>query len=135
MSTEIDYINHVVIGDGINVNQETFPQDIQNTATSLKLELGRNVKRSELIAAIMEQFEKCYETFLQTEDLSGVKEQYNSLLVNKDQDVKVLEPGNEYEAHALGINETGELLVRLPDGQEKVIYAGEVSVRGVYGYV
>ena len=83
MSTEIDYINHVVIGVGINVNQETFPQDIQNTATSLKLELGRNVKRSELIAAIMEQFEKCYETFLQTEDLSGVKEQYNSLLVNK----------------------------------------------------
>ena len=135
MSTEIDDINYVVIGVGINVNQETFPQDIQNTATSLKLELGRNVKRSELIAAIMEQFEKCYETFLQTEDLSGVKEQYNSLLVNKDQDVKVLEPGNEYEAHALGINETGELLVRLPDGQEKVIYAGEVSVRGVYGYV
>ena len=58
-----------------------------------------------------------------------------SMLVNRDQEVKVLEPGNEYKAHAIGINQTGELIVRTPDGKEKEIYAGEVSVRGVYGYV
>jgi len=57
------------------------------------------------------------------------------MLVNRDQEVKVLEPGNEYKAHAIGINQTGELIVRTPDGKEKEIYAGEVSVRGVYGYV
>ena len=60
---------------------------------------------------------------------------YNRLLVNKDQEVKVLEPGNEYTARALGINDAGELIVRTEDGQEKTVYAGEVSVRGVYGYV
>lgn len=135
MSTEIDYINHVVIGVGINVNQDTFPEDIRSTATSLKIELGSNVKRSELIAAVMESFETCYETFMKTEDLSGLQELYNSMLVNKDREVKVLEPGNEYKAHALGINQTGELIVRTPEGEEKEIYAGEVSVRGVYGYV
>ena len=127
MSTEIDYINHVVIGAGINVNQDTFPDDIKATASSLKLELGKSVKRSELIAAVMKSFE--------TEDLSGLQEVYNSMLVNRDQEVKVLEPGNEYKAHAIGINQTGELIVRTPDGKEKEIYAGEVSVRGVYGYV
>lgn len=135
MSTEIDYINHVVIGVGINVNQDTFPEDIRSTATSLKIELGKKVKRSELIAAVMESFETCYETFMKTEDLSGLQELYNSMLVNRDREVKVLEPGNEYKAHALGINQTGELIVRMPDGEEKEIYAGEVSVRGVYGYV
>ena len=57
------------------------------------------------------------------------------MLVNRDQEFKVLEPGNEYKAHAIGINQTGELIVRTPDGKEKEIYAGEVSVRGVYGYV
>ena len=57
------------------------------------------------------------------------------MLVNKDREVKVLEPGNEYKAYAVGINQTGELIVRTPDGKEKEIYAGEVSVRGVYGYV
>ena len=126
MSTEIDYINHVVIGAGINVKA---------TASSLKLELGKSVKRSELIAAVMKSFEKCYEIFIETEDLSGLQELYNSMLVNRDQEVKVLEPGNEYKAHAIGINQTGELIVRTPDGKEKEIYAGEVSVRGVYGYV
>ena len=135
MSTEIDYINHVVIGAGINVNQDTFSDDIKATASSLKLELGKSVKRSELIAAVMKSFEKCYEIFIKTEDLSGLQELYNSMLVNRDQEVKVLEPGNEYKAHAIGINQTGELIVRTPDGKEKEIYAGEVSVRGVYGYV
>ncbi len=135
MSAEIGYINHVVIGVGINVNQERFPKEIQDRAVSLKQELLHSVRRSELIAAVMEEFEVCYEIFLKTEDLSGIKEQYNRLLVNQDQDVKVLEPGNEYEAHALGINDTGELMVRMKDGRERCVYAGEVSVRGVYGYV
>ena len=135
MSAEIDYINHVVIGIGINVNQDTFPDDIKETASSLKMELGKRIKRSGLIAAVMKNFEKYYEIFQETEDLSGLQELYNSMLVNRDQEVKVLEPGNEYKAHAIGINQTGELIVRTPDGKEKEIYAGEVSVRGVYGYV
>ena len=45
MSTEIDYINHVVIGVGINVNQDTFPDDIKETASSLKMELGKQIKK------------------------------------------------------------------------------------------
>jgi BirA family biotin operon repressor/biotin-[acetyl-CoA-carboxylase] ligase len=49
--------------------------------------------------------------------------------------VRVLEPGNEYQAVALGINQMGELRVRLASGEEAEIFAGEVSVRGVYGYV
>lgn len=135
MSAEIDYINYVVIGIGVNVNQDAFPQEIQERATSLLLEQGRKVRRSQLIAAIMKSFEKCYETFMETEDLSGLMDEYNSLLVNKGREVRVLEPGHEYEALALGISKTGELIVRMPDGQEKEIFAGEVSVRGVYGYV
>ena len=135
MSAEIDYINYVVIGIGVNVNQELFSQEIKERATSLCLELGHKVQRSQLIAAIMESFEKCYDKFMETEDLSGLMEEYNSLLVNRGREVKVLEPGHEYEAFAMGINETGELIVKTADGQEKNIFAGEVSVRGVYGYV
>lgn len=135
MSAEITCINYVVIGVGINVNQEIFSEDIRDKAISLKQKTGRNIRRSELIAAVLEEFEKCYETFLKTEDVSGVRDQYNEMLVNRDQEVKVLEPGNEYEAHAVGINDAGELIVKTRSGQEKAVYAGEVSVRGVYGYV
>ncbi len=135
MSAEIDYINYVVIGVGINVNMDSFPEEIEKVATSLKIETGDEVKRADLVAAIMESFEKFYEIFMETQDLTGVMDHYNGLLLNKDQKVRVLEPGHEYEAMALGINSSGELIVRLEDGEEREVYAGEVSVRGVYGYV
>lgn len=135
MSAEIDYINYVVIGVGINVNMEAFPEEIEKVATSLKIESGAEVKRADLVAATMESFEKFYEIFMETQDLSGVMDHYNGLLLNRNQKVRVLEPGHEYEAMALGINSSGELIVRLEDGEEREVYAGEVSVRGVYGYV
>lgn len=135
MSSEPDLINYVVVGIGTNVNQDTFPEELQERATSLKLETGQKVNRSRIAAAMIENFERCYDLFMQTENLSGLQEAYNQVLVNRDREVLVLEPGHEYEAHALGINEKGELIVRTRDGEEKHVFAGEVSVRGVYGYV
>ncbi len=133
LSTEIESINYVVIGVGINVNQDTFPGGLADTATSLKRELGHSLKRAELIAAVLAKFDRKYEAFLKTKDLSGLADAYNALLINRDRDVRILEPGDEYEAYALGINSRGELVVRLPDGGKRQIYAGEVSVRGGNG--
>lgn len=135
MSAEIDYINYVVIGVGINTNVTEFPQELQKTASSLQIELGKSMKRSTLIASVMKRFEEAYEQFLQTEDLSGMQNEYNQLLVNCGKEVRILEPGGDWQAMALGINAEGELLVKKEDGSEVAVYAGEVSVRGVYGYV
>lgn len=134
MATEMEYVNYVVIGVGINVNQKYFPEEIKETATSLYEETGNVYRRSELIAAVLKRFEKNYETFLEAGDLSGIRKAYDSILVNRGQEVKILEPGNEYTAVAEGINKNGELIVMLPDGRRKNIFAGEVSVRGIYGY-
>lgn len=135
MATEIDYINYVVIGVGINVNEKSFGDEIKKTAVSLRLATGKDFRRSELIAAVLRRFEKNYEQFLETGDLSGLQADYNKKLVNRGQDVRVFEPGNEYEAQAGGINEMGELVVTLPDGKKRCVFSGEVSVRGIYGYV
>lgn len=135
MSTEIDYINHVVIGIGINVNMESFPEDIAKTATSLRIEAGKEFRRFELIAAIMEHFEKAYEAVCEAGSLEPIMEDYNCLLVNCGRRVRVLEPEHEYDALALGIDKTGELQVECEDGSRKSVFAGEVSVRGIYGYV
>ena len=135
MSTEIDYINHVVIGIGINVNMESFPEDIAKTATSLRIEAGKEFRRFELIAAIMEHFEKAYEAVCEAGNLEPIMEDYNRLLVNCGRRVRVLEPEHEYDALALGIDKTGELQVECEDGSRKSVFAGEVSVRGIYGYV
>ncbi len=135
MSTEIDYINYVVTGVGINMNQESFPEEIRDTATSLLMEGAEHIRRSELIAAVMERYEENYGIFMKTEDLSGLFQTYNRMLVNRDMAVRVLDPQGEYSARALGINEKGELVVMTDEGEERHIFAGEVSVRGIYGYV
>lgn len=134
LSTQIDYINHVTVGVGINVNLTEFPEEIRETATSLRLETGHMVRRAPLIAAVMRRFEENYSRFLQTGDLTLLMERYSSLLINKDREVRILGAREQYCAYALGINEKGELLVRREDGTEEAVYAGEVSVRGVYGY-
>ena len=69
MNTEVDYIHYVVIGIGINVNQTEFPEELRETASSLRLETGRSYSRAELAACIMDELEPVYETFLKTEDL------------------------------------------------------------------
>ena len=135
MSTEIDYINYVITGVGINTNQEEFPEEIRGRATSLLLEGGRPVRCSRLIAAVMERYEKNYMTFMEAGDLSLLLPEYNRILVNYNQEVRVLDPKGEYHAHAMGINEKGELIVVTLEGEEKHIFSGEVSVRGIYGYV
>lgn len=135
MSAEPDYIHYVVIGCGINVNQEEFPEEIRRTATSLKREKGGTISRSALLVSVMDHFEKAYAAFRETWDLSGLLPSYHKFLLNKDTPVRVLDPKGEFEGIARGVNENGELLVETQQGELVSVYAGEVSVRGVYGYV
>lgn len=134
MSVDAQGIQHVVIGVGINVNTPSFPEELQDKATSAFLELGHVVEREPLIIDIMEKFEQNYAIFEKTQNLAGLKMAYEQTLLNKQQPVRVLQPGNEYVGIALGINDMGELLVNKEDGKLETVYAGEVSVRGLYSY-
>ena len=127
-------IDYAVIGVGINVNIREFPEEMADKATSLYLESGREFDRSQIPGLVMEAFEKYYEKFAATCDLSGLKEEYESILANYNQPVRVLakEP---YEGVARGITDGGELLVEKTDGTIVAVSAGEVSVRGLYSYV
>ena len=143
---------YVVIGTGINVNQMEFPEEIRETATSLKRECccqkeaagptsgfenGKDyiLDRETLLYAVLKSFEKYYKRFCADGDLSGLRMEYEGMLANRNASVKVLDPKGEWEGIALGINDTGELLVRHSNGEIEAVYAGEVSVRGIYGYV
>ena len=128
-------ISSIIIGCGINVNQDDFPEDIAEIATSLKLETGESFRRVELIASICRYFETYFEQFMDMKDLSGIIEEYNAHLISRGRIVKVLDPKDEFMGEAVGINTLGELLVKRADGKIVNVYAGEVSVRGIYGYV
>ncbi len=136
MSVEFDYINYVVIGIGINANMEEFPEEIKDRATSLRLETGERVCRAEIIARVLGAFERYYDIFLETTDLTLLKKPYEERLLNLGKLVCVLDPKGEWKGAAKGIDERGCLLVEPENGGEEVaVESGEVSVRGVYGYV
>ena len=128
-------INYVEIGVGINVNLMEFPQEMADKATSLCLESGREFDRNQIIGYVMKFFEENYERFIQSCDFTWLKEDYERLLANLGQPVRVLGTNAFYEGTALGINEKGELLVKKADGTVCEVCAGEVSVRGLYSYV
>ena len=135
MHMEGQEISHVVVGVGVNVNSQEFPAELKEKATSLYAESGKRVECDTIVKDIAERFTNEYEKFIVAGDLAELQQEYNELLINCGKEVRVLEPGNEYTAYAVGINELGELVVQTEDGTEQYVFAGEVSVRGVDGYI
>ena len=132
---ETGRVQYLVLGIGINVGQEPedFSPDVAAIATSLSAYLGRPVSRPELAAALICELERLYET-LKAGDLSEYLEAYRRDCVNLGKTVQLL--GEEREVvTAVDIDGEFGLVVRTGDGGEKTVRSGEVSVRGMYGYV
>ncbi len=146
-------IDDAIIGVGINVNMVDFPDEIKEVAGSLLTQTGVRVDRSTLVARVMERFEENYEKFESTGDMSLLKDRYEARLVNKGQRVMILDTRKvavvasrkavdekfrqtkDVQCQCLGITELGALMVRMDSGEIREINSGEVSVRGIYGYV
>lgn len=135
MSADMDSVNHVVVGIGINANIREFPEELREKATSLFLASGQVVKRAGLLNAVLLAWEEYYGRYLQTEDLSLLAKEYNEKLAGLHGRVQVLAPKGDYTGISHGINHRGELLVEREDGTVTEVMSGEVSVRGIYGYV
>lgn len=134
--SQIDNMEYMVVGAGINANMTEFSEELAEKATSLRIELGRPVQRALVLVSILEAFENNYEIFLKTQDLRKLKDEYTLKLINTDRPVRVLQPRGEFEGIAKGIDDWGNLLVERNDsGNIEKVYAGEVSVRGLNGYV
>lgn len=135
MSTELEVIHYVVIGIGINVHIREFPQELQEKATSLYLETGKRWNRSELLGLVMKYLEEYLEKFESSGDMSGLRAEYEARLAGKGSQVSLEENGAVRRALCLGITDNGGLLVQHEDGRTEEIISGEVSVRGIYGYI
>lgn len=132
---ETGHVQYLVLGIGINVGQEAedFTPDVAAIATSLSSYLGRPVSRPQLAAALIGELERLYET-LKSGDLSAYLAAYRADCVNLGKTVQLLGEGREVVT-AVDIDGEFGLVVRTEDGREKTVRSGEVSVRGMYGYV
>lgn len=133
MSAEIDQVNYVVCGTGINVNTESFDDEIADRATSMYIESGKKYVRNEIIAKFLNEFEYYYKKFL-TDGLGAILNEYKKSCITLGREVSVIFKKETVRGKAVDIDESGALVVETKDGIIHVT-SGEVSVRGIYGYV
>jgi BirA family biotin operon repressor/biotin-[acetyl-CoA-carboxylase] ligase len=124
-----DTLDFVVAGIGINVNQEKFPPEIAETATSLRLACGREFNREQLLRAVLQRFERLYR--------NGRDEQFSSVPGLWSSHTHMLGKLLEIRAHdstfagtALRIAPDGGLVIASGTG-EQTLYAGDVTIRSV----
>ncbi len=135
LEAESGWVETAIIGIGVNCGQQIqdFPPDVGAMATSLAMELGRPVDRHVLAARMIEQLERMSRECM-TEKEAWL-ERYTRDCVTIGKDVQILRADSVLPAHADGIDENAALLVTYADGTKDRILSGEVSVRGMYGYV
>jgi BirA family biotin operon repressor/biotin-[acetyl-CoA-carboxylase] ligase len=128
---EMDRINFVIVGIGINVNMRSsaFPPSIRDTATSLREALGRQVSRVLLIQVLLRKFEQWYTRFKEGRG-EAIKGRWEELARIRGKEVTIDFMGETVQGHALEIDADGALLVQEAGGEVKRIVAGDVHVRG-----
>ena len=119
-------------GLGETVSIEVTPKNFGRIAAQKAKQVVVQKIREEERKVLFEQY---YEKFEQTHNLGFLIEEYNNHLVNRGKEVLIKEKDGEYTGISRGINDKGELLVEKKDGNCVEIFSGEVSVRGLYGYV
>lgn len=137
MSAELNSINYIVVGIGVNVNvdMEIFPEDVRAIATSIKENLGHSVYRKVIVLEILGAFEELYSDFITTKNINqsvDICKKYSVTLGNK---VRIISKDKTIFAEALDLTEDGELLIKNEKGDIEKVISGEVSVRGLSDYI
>lgn len=136
ISAELNCLHYLILGIGVNVNQSTFDKSIEEKATSLSNEISEDkIDRFKLLKLFVHHFKIYYNQFVEKQDLSEVIKfnREHSVTINKE--VIIFDGYKEHRAFAMSINDEGYLMVKYEDEEVKALSSGEVSVRGVNGYI
>ena len=127
MVAEMERVQHIVVGIGINVNVVAFPAELEATATSLRLAGGEEVSRPELLAMLLGDVEEAYGQWLE-QGLSSFLDEWNTYSLLTGRTVMVETLGQEVRGLVTGVSQTGTLILKLPDGTTREIVGGDVHV-------
>ena len=135
LESETNTLDYMVTGIGVNVNHasEDFSPEVREMAVSLCQVLGRPVRRSELAVQIILALDRMYAGF--PENKAEFLAKYRADCLTTGRQVQLVTPNSRREAFAVEIDDQFRLVVELPDGHREALSAGEVSVRGMYGYI
>jgi len=127
MHAEPGQIRFVIVGIGLNVNQEKFPGELANTATSLRMEAGKAQSRMELLVRLLREFESDYNRFVR-EGVASVVARFESISsYAKGKRVRVTNGTESYAGTTAGLGPEGLLQVQRDDGRMMTVIAGDVA--------
>jgi BirA family biotin operon repressor/biotin-[acetyl-CoA-carboxylase] ligase len=127
MYAEPNQIRFVVVGIGLNVNQEKFPGDLSVIAASLRAESGRSQSRLELLVRLLREFETDYNRFL-AEGPASVIERFSEVSsYARGKRVRVTNGKDSFTGITAGLAPEGLLLVKRDTGQQVTVIAGDVT--------
>lgn len=127
MHAEPGLVRFVVVGIGLNVNQERFAGDLAGLATSLRQETGKSQSRMELLVRLLREFESDYNRFLREGIVSVIQrfEVVSSYAHGKK--VRVTNGAESYVGTTAGLGPEGLLQVEREDGRLVTVIAGDVA--------
>lgn len=124
--------DRVICGIGINVNTDSFPEDLAEKATSIYLHTKKFADRNNIIKAVLSEFFSIYDAFIKN-GFDTIRKEYTEKCITIGREVSIICGSEKKTAKAIDITEKGELLIETENGTE-IVNSGEVSVRGVLGY-
>jgi BirA family transcriptional regulator, biotin operon repressor / biotin---[acetyl-CoA-carboxylase] ligase len=127
MHAEPSQVRFVIVGIGLNVNQEKFPGELAATATSLRIETGKQESRLELLVKLLREFESDYNRFLR-EGPTGVTGKFEAVSsYARGKRVRVVNGSASFAGVSAGLSAEGLLQVQRDDGQVVVVISGDVT--------
>ena len=129
MSAEVDRVRHVILGIGVDVNQETaeFPVELRKIATSLKIETGREVSRAELAAEMLRELDVDYAR-IGAGEFTSVADEWEAGCATIGKQVSVLMGVRQIRGRAEALDDDGALLVRTEHGRLERVIGGDVTL-------
>jgi BirA family biotin operon repressor/biotin-[acetyl-CoA-carboxylase] ligase len=127
MHAEPSQVRFVIVGIGLNVNQEKFPGELASIATSLRMETGKRQSRMELLVRLLREFESDYNRLLR-EGVSGVVARFETVSsYARGKRVRVSNGSESYVGTTAGLGPEGLLQVEREDGRMMTVIAGDVA--------
>jgi len=129
LQAESDRINSVIIGIGMNVNQELegYPEELRTIATSLRIETGKVINRAELIKLVLAKLEYLYDLYL-TEGFYPIKQLWESYAVSIGKMITARMLQGDLYGKALGITDDGALMMEDETGKVHLVYSADIEM-------
>jgi BirA family biotin operon repressor/biotin-[acetyl-CoA-carboxylase] ligase len=126
MSAEVDLLHAVVLGIGINVNHTVMPTELEDIATSLRMEAHRGISRIQVLAALLREIERHYQMLLKGGNKAITERWEAASTFAHGKRVRVVTRAGEALATTMGVESSGALKIEYDDGRQESLIAGEV---------